>query len=71
MCSKCHITTFYEALPSSPGFQCDECLVGEHMECEVEECGQCKYVGEVITLRRDAEVFGRVEKLTGRRISQV
>jgi len=71
VCSKCHITTFYEALPSSPGFQCDECLVGEHMECEVEECGQCKYVGEVITLRRDAEVFGRVEILTGRRISQV
>jgi len=71
VCSKCHITTFYEALPSSPGFQCDECLVGEHMECEVEECGQCKYVGEVITLRRDAEVFGRVEKLTGRKISQV
>jgi len=71
VCSKCHITTFYEALPSSPGFQCDECLVGEHMECEVEECGQCKYVGEVITLRRDAEVFGRVEKLTRRKISQV
>ena len=41
------------------------------MECEVEECGQCKHVGEVVTLRRDAEVFGRVEKLTGRRISQV
>jgi len=71
VCSKCYNTTFYEALPSSPGFQCDECLVGEHMECEVEECGQCKYVGEVITLRRDAEVFGRVEKLTRRKISQV
>ena len=71
VCSKCNITTFYEALSVSPGFLCDECLVGEHMECEVEECSQCKYLGEVITERREAEVFGRVEKLTGRKINQM
>ena len=71
VCSKCNVTTFYEALPKSPGFECDECLVGEHMECEVEECSQCKYLGEVVTERREAEVIGRVEKLTGRRINQL
>ena len=71
VCSKCNITTFYEALSVSPGFLCDECLVGEHMECEVEECSQCKYLGEVIIERREAEVFGRVEKLTGRKVNQM
>ena len=49
---------------------CDECLVGDHMECEV-ECSQFKYLGEVDKERREAEVIGRVEKLTGRRINQL
>jgi len=70
-CSTCHVVTFYEALPARSGFQCDECLAGDHLDCEVEECGECKQVGEMISLRRKAEVLGRIEKMTGRRFNHL
>ena len=71
VCSKCLNITFYEALPTEPDFLCDECLAGDHLECEVEDCGECKQIGQMIVSRRQAEVFGRVEKLTGRNVSQM
>ena len=71
VCSKCLNITFYEALLTEPDFLCDECLAGDHLECEVEDCGECKQIGEMIVSRRQAEVFGRVEKLTGRNVSQM
>ena len=70
-CSTCHLVTFYEALSASSGFQCDECLAGDHLDCEVEECRQCKQVGEIISLRRKAEVLGRIEKMTGRKFNHL
>jgi len=71
VCSKCLNITFYEALATESDFLCDECLAGDHLECEVEECGECKDIGVKIVSRRQAEVFGRVEKLTGRNVSQM
>jgi len=71
VCTKCLNITFYEALASKPDFLCDECLAGEHLECEVEDCRDCKQIGEMVVSRRQAEVFGRVEKLTGRDVSQM
>jgi len=61
-CSHCLTSTFYQALPSSAGFLCDECMAGDHLHCEVEECRVCREVGEIISLRRQAEVFGRIQK---------
>merc|ERR1719347_621543 len=71
VCSKCLCTTFYEALATEPDFFCDECLAGAHLECEVEDCSECKQIGEMIVSRRQAEVYGRVEKLTGHNVSQM
>jgi len=68
VCSKCFCITFYEALATDPDFLCDECLAGDHLECEVEDCGECKDIGEMIVSRRQAEVFGRVEKMTGHNV---
>eukprot|EP00090_Calanus_glacialis_P012529 TRINITY_DN21113_c0_g1_i1.p1 TRINITY_DN21113_c0_g1~~TRINITY_DN21113_c0_g1_i1.p1 ORF type:complete len:278 (+),score=115.57 TRINITY_DN21113_c0_g1_i1:26-835(+) len=62
-CSHCLTSTFYQALPVvSDEFLCDECMAGDHLHCEVEECRVCREVGEIITLRRQAEVFGRIQK---------
>ena len=61
-CSHCLSSTFYQALPVSDEFLCDECMAGNHLHCEVEECRVCREVGEIITLRRQAEVFGRIQK---------
>jgi len=71
LCSKCQNITFYEALATEPDFLCDECLAGDHLECEVEDCSECKQIGEMIVSRRQAEVYGRVEKLTGHNVSQM
>jgi len=71
VCSKCLNITFYEALATEPDFLCDECLAGDHLECEVEDCSECKQIGEMIVSRRQAEVYGRVEKLTGHNVSQM
>jgi len=61
VCCECLTSTFYYALPVREQLVCDECLAGDHRDCEVEECVVCKEVGELISLRRQAEVFGRVE----------
>jgi len=61
-CSHCLTSTFYKALPVSDEFLCDECMAGDHLHCEVEECRVCREVGEIISLRRQAEVFGRIQK---------
>jgi hypothetical protein len=61
-CSQCLSSTFYQALPVSAEFMCDECMAGDHLHCEVEECRVCREVGQIITLRRQAEVFGRIQK---------
>ena len=39
-----------------------ECVEHGGLDCEVEECRVCREVGEIITLRRQAEVFGRIQK---------
>jgi len=62
VCCECLTSTFYYALPVREQLVCDECLAGDHRDCEVEECVVCKEVGELISLRRQAEVFGRVEQ---------
>ena len=61
-CSHCLTSTVYQALPVGDEFLCDECMAGDHLHCEVEECRVCREVGEIITLRRQAEVFGRIQK---------
>ena len=66
VCSKCNTSTFYQALMVTElEFVCDECMVGDHRDCEVEECEVCKEVGELIRFRRSAEVMARVQKKEG------
>ena len=48
------ISTFYQTLPVSAGFLCDECMAGDHLHSVVEECRVCRAVGEIISLRRQA-----------------
>jgi len=61
VCCQCLTSTFYYALPVREQLVCDECLAGDHRDCEVEECTVCMEVGELISLRRQAEMFGRLE----------
>ena len=46
----------------SDGFLCYKFMAGDFLHCEVEECRVCREVGEIISLRRQAEVFGRIQK---------
>eukprot|EP00092_Neocalanus_flemingeri_P031834 GFUD01034581.1.p1 GENE.GFUD01034581.1~~GFUD01034581.1.p1 ORF type:complete len:461 (+),score=140.68 GFUD01034581.1:63-1445(+) len=66
VCSECDSSTFYQALLVTESelteFVCDDCMVGDHMECLVEECEVCKEVGEAIVFRRNVEVLARVSK---------
>ena len=63
VCCKCKTESLYEALEVEKAqFVCDECMVGDHMECEVDECQVCKEVGEFVRFRRKAEVLARVQK---------
>jgi len=65
VCSQCQLSTFYEALTIRTQFVCDECMAGDHVDCEVEDCSVCMEVGEQITLRRQAEVLGRIKNMVG------
>ena len=63
VCSKCNTSTFYQALMITElEFVCDECMVGDHRDCVVEECEVCMEVGEFIRFRRSTEVMARVQK---------
>merc|ERR1712202_119169 len=63
VCSNCNTSTFYQALMVTElEFVCDECMVGDHRDCMVEECCVCREVGEHIRFRRSAEVLARVQK---------
>jgi len=63
VCCQCKTSSLYQALEvSEDQFVCDECMVGDHMDCMVDECEVCKEVGELIRFRRNAEVLARVQK---------
>ena len=59
-------STFYKALAIEPDYLCEEFVAGDHLECEVEDSEECKHLGDIKLSIRQAEVFGRVEKMTGR-----